>query len=107
MSWTIDKIKSLDPDAFKNTSSIFYSCNAATEINGTTFAKEWNNITGGKTKAAKGFTWYGDINSFSVWFADSWLTHKSMRNLAGGYSVPYPAFRRPTLAEGAEWKTYN
>ena len=81
LSWTIDKIKQLDPNAFKKTDSIFYSCNTGTQTNGTSFAQEWSNITGGKTKAAVGQTWYGDINSFVWWRADTCLTHRSLKEI--------------------------
>ena len=107
LSWTIEKLAALDKNAFQKTDSLFYACNTGTAFNDTSFAQEWSNITGGKTKAALGTTWYGDINSFSLIRADSWLVHRSLRDLGGGYDLPYPAFRRPVASEGVKWNTFK
>ena len=107
LSWTIEKLSALDKNAFQKTDSLFYACNTGTTFNGTSFAQEWSNITGGKTKAALGTTWYGDINSFSLIRADSWLVHRTLRDLGGGYNLPHPAFRRPVASEGVKWQTFK
>jgi RHS repeat-associated protein len=106
-SWTIDKISQLSPNAFEKTNSIFYSCNAGTTVNETSFAQEWSNIAGGNTKAAIGQTAYSRINVFVWWRLNSWIAYKLLRDAAGGYSVPYPAFSTPGLGSGSTWKTFK
>ena len=106
LSWTIDIIKLLDPTAFKNAYFAFFSCNTGTEKGGISFAQEWSNITGGITRAVIGPTWYGNINSPVWWNIDGWITHRSVRDLGGGYSLPYPAFSPPRLGDGGKWVTF-
>jgi len=108
LRWTIGEIKDLDTNAFNNANSIFYSCNTGTPIeNGTSFAQEWSNITGGKTVAAVGQTTYRHINAFDIRREGSRMLYKKLRESVGGYSVPFPAFRRPVLGSGARWKTFK
>ena len=108
LSFTTDKLGLLDSNAFNNTYSIFYSCNTGTPIDGkASFAQIWSNVTGGRTKAAIGKTDYTRINAISILSFDSWLVHKSLRKLVGGYAVPYSAFRKPGLAKDAKWNTFR
>jgi hypothetical protein len=53
------------------------------------------------TIGAVGFTDYGRINSPSISF--DYLNYRKERFDNGGYSLPYPSFRGPTLWKGAKW----
>lgn len=61
-------IDKLDTNAFANTRTMFYSCNAGTKeyiIKGESFAQEWVNKTGGQaTGIVNGRTSYANINSY-------------------------------------------
>ena len=106
LSWTTNKIAGLNLSAFKNTDSIFYSCNTGTIKNGTSFAQEWSNITGGKTKAVvDGTSYYGNIHSPSI-NPGSWGYWIARRTI-GYQTQPYPAFRKPTASNGVKWQTFK
>ncbi|MDE6052227.1 MAG: hypothetical protein K2G55_00390, partial [Lachnospiraceae bacterium] len=61
-------IEKLDADAFSDTRTVSYSCNAGTKeyiIRGKSFAQEWVNKTGGKARGiVNGRTSYANINSY-------------------------------------------
>ena len=64
INFTQSDIAKLDGDAFEQTLTWFYSCNAGTnDSNGKSFAQEWSNKTGGISYGLKnGRTYYGMIN---------------------------------------------
>lgn len=69
IDFTQSDIEKLEPDAFKNTVTVFYSCNAGTkDENGMSFAQTWSNRTGGMTLGIEnGRTFYGMINVAASW----------------------------------------
>jgi len=108
LSLTKEQVENkMNANAFNSAYSHFYSCNTGTG-GADSFAQSWSNITGGKTKAAEGFTQYSDINSFKWYNVIGWYTYSKLRkNYFGGYDVPSPSLRYPGLASGAKWKTFK
>ncbi|MDO4788550.1 MAG: RHS repeat-associated core domain-containing protein [Johnsonella sp.] len=111
LSLTIDKIKGgkLHPDAFKDTFSVFYSCNAGTMKEGTSFAQEWVSITGGKTKAAIGRTDYKRINMERTKKERyiKYLYYFIRLGSVGGYGQPYQSLWKPELGTNGEGKIFK
>lgn len=64
INFTQSDIAKLNADAFNNTLTLFYSCNAGTDdFNGKNFAQEWTNKTGGVSYGIKnGRSYYGMMN---------------------------------------------
>lgn len=64
IDFTQSDIESLDGDAFYETQTFFFSCNAGTkDENGMSFAQEWSNKTGGQSLGVEnGRTNYSAIN---------------------------------------------
>jgi len=69
VDFTQSDIASLDKQAFNETITTFYSCNAGTpDKNGASFAQEWANKTGGVSYGIRnGRTYYGAINRNCNW----------------------------------------
>ncbi|MCH5264025.1 MAG: RHS repeat-associated core domain-containing protein, partial [Lachnospiraceae bacterium] len=69
IDFTQSDIASLDKQAFNETVTTFYSCNAGTsDKNGKSFAQEWANQTGGVSYGIRnGRTYYGAINRNCTW----------------------------------------
>ena len=111
LSWTIEMINDsqfgINSSAFKKTDSIFYSCNTGTG-GATSFAQAWSNITGGNTQAAIGRTTYDSIHTGFV-LNPAYIAYQYYRKTwANGYTdIPYMAFRKPTVADGAKWQIFK
>ena len=121
LTWCVTDLENLDPAAFDNTRSTFFSCNTGTFSDTlfdgstqsfrrrrdgveTSFAQEWSNLTGGRTTAAEGFTYYGYINTGPRLLSRllrAWLSDSSSR--------PGPAVNRPIIApgDGNQWRTFT
>ena len=57
-------IQGVSMDAFDNPNTALYSCRAGNDVNqywGSNFAQEWVNVTGGRTWAPVGRTYYGNV----------------------------------------------
>ena len=69
IDFTQSDIASLDPNAFDQTRTVFYSCNSGTDdANGNSFAQTWSNTTGGPSLGIRnGRSFYGAINSVGDW----------------------------------------
>lgn len=101
LSFKSSDIKKIDKSAFANNIfTQFYSCNTATEENGTSFAKEWFNYGLGYVKAAVKETSYkyiyGDTEEKTKYFEEA----GDKKYLDTG--APY----YPILGEGAYWVEY-
>jgi len=91
----------------RNTDTVFYSCNAGTVTGGTSFVSAWHKKAGGTsgiTYGAVGTTTYVNINKpYDIWDYNARAAWKKQRNKAGGYKVPYPSYRGPTLSFFSYW----
>ncbi|MEN8904769.1 MAG: DUF4347 domain-containing protein [Clostridiales bacterium] len=105
---TINNIKEsqLSSNAFtSNVFTHFYSCNTGTDSNGTSFAQEWVDQTGGSAKAVvDGTTDYYDINKDRGWW---WETKDRIRrNLGYGYDNT-GCKNYPKASDGIKWNIFN
>ena len=95
-NWT----RGISSYAFDNPNSMFYSCNTGTDqtVWGTNFAQAWVNVVGGRTMAARGTTWYGDImNGSNV----SIRLRRGWRGFDKNGSDNYPV-----ASAGVEWMNF-
>ena len=69
IDFTQSDIERLESEAFNNTVTMFYSCNAGTkDDNGMSFAQTWTNKTGGRSYGIEnGRTLYAAINHAASW----------------------------------------
>ena len=118
LTWRTEDIQNLNPAAFRNTrfssnQSRFFSCNTGTVRDGTSFAQEWSNLTGGRTRAVfasegnRGTTYFGNINNPSWWRPLSNVNRLIKRWASDDYTTPWPAILRPVASEGVEWRTFT
>ncbi|MCI6691494.1 MAG: N-acetylmuramoyl-L-alanine amidase [Clostridium sp.] len=100
LSLSINDIKNINPSGFSSNSyTFFYSCNTATEENGTSFAKEWFSHGLGATQGANGKTDYGVIMGTT---SEEITEHKAQSSKEKGYNEN-GARNYPTLDPGVEW----
>lgn len=80
INFTQSDIASLDAEAFNNTVTYFYSCNAGTkDEDGMSFAQVWTNKTGGVSRGIEnGRTLYSMINYAAIWGFHFSLPNKSI-----------------------------
>ena len=100
----INEISKVDKDSFeKDAFSQFYTCNGATEKDGTSFAKEWSKHDLGKIKAAVNRTDYGNILGDTSSEIENYL--KEADKIHKGYCDDTIG-NYPNVGKDAYWVTY-
>ena len=94
---TKEKVDNIHSNAFYEPNSAFYSCNTGTGGNNS-FAQYWVNKVGGRTWAAVGTTFYGDMN-----IGESW-SNKIDRMMTG--FNPFGSRNYPVASSGAYFTNF-
>ncbi|MEG0873562.1 MAG: DUF4347 domain-containing protein [Clostridia bacterium] len=102
LSFKIEDIKNINSSGFSsNAFTMFYSCNTATEKNGTSFAKEWFNKRLGSVKAAVNKTNYYTLLGTTDAEKEQKLKECTQKGYSDKGSVYYP-----DLESGAYWQMF-
>ena len=100
---SLKDLSKIQSDSFtKDISTVFYSCNAGTNINGKSFAQEWVNRTGGTAVGAIGRTDY--VPTIGDWSKNEKIIKK--RRSEKGY-MDEGSFEYPGLGNNASWKKFT
>lgn len=108
LNFYTELIELLDPAAFKDCYSIFYSCNTGSESGGASFAQEWVNKTNGVARAVvDGQTSYKYINVAGINLLD-WLDKFAARESRNSHGFSYSgSVNYPIAALGIIWNDFQ
>lgn len=110
LNFYISDFEKLNKEAFKNTYSVFYSCNTGTnDSSNTSFAQQWANLTNGTARAVvNGQTNYTNINVVPFWNVMGLLEKKLAKDsrAENGFSF-IGSVNPPTASKDVNWQNFT